>query len=63
MHDKGKVLIGLAVFLILITFPIWFSLARGGFGERLEPEVLADEPVCVLPREEMRTSHMELLDD
>ena len=63
MHDKGKVLIGLAVFLVVILFPIWFSVARGGFGDRPNPDPMTDEKVCVLPVEEMRTSHMELLDD
>jgi hypothetical protein len=66
MYDKGKVVFGLAVFLILITFPIWFSAARGGLDEKVNPVHGVDPangPDCVLPKEEMRVRHMEVLDD
>ena len=34
MHDKGKVLIGIAIFLALVLFPLWYSAAQGGDAKR-----------------------------
>ena len=34
MRDKGRVIIGLIVFLALITFPIWYNMVS---GEEAEP--------------------------
>ena len=30
MRDRGKILIGLAIFLALATFPIWYNQVSGG---------------------------------
>ena len=32
MYDSGKILIGIIVFLILFTSPIWYDLAFGNAG-------------------------------
>ncbi len=64
MFDSGKILTGIAVFLIVVTFPIWYTAARGG-AEGFDESTL-DKPTnerCVLEKDLMRTKHMEILDD
>jgi len=66
MGDKGKILFGLSVFVILVTFPFWGRLAGG------EPEVGRAELVypapskataCVEDSAWMAANHMNLLND
>jgi len=65
MFDAGKVLTGLAIFLLLLTFPLWY-----GKGRTAPPALSLDTPeirklpvrACVEPTSYMKTSHMELLD-
>jgi len=65
MNDKKKVIVGLIVLLIIGAFPVWYTLAFGGSGDRPElvyPEGLSeDEYHCVESVEFMRGNHMELL--
>lgn len=65
MYDGGKVIVGLLIFLILITFPVWYNVANGKATYRPDPVVqTANDPgrdTCILPAEEMKTKHMELL--
>ncbi len=63
MHDAGKVIIGLAIFVLLITFPIWFTLASGKAGHRPELELPKNETQCVESKEYMKAWHMDLLND
>ena len=28
MYDKGKIVVGLCIFVILVTFPIWYNLGK-----------------------------------
>lgn len=61
MYNKGTILAGLAVFALIVTFPIWFN----GFSAGPQPEVVLPEGMssCVLPAEEMRKVHMQLLNE
>jgi hypothetical protein len=59
MYDTGKIILGLVIFIVLVTFPIWFTHALG------EPE---KKPVlekatgkCVESKEYMNAWHMDLL--
>lgn len=61
MHDSGKVLTGIVIFLVVTLFPVWFSLAGGGLGEA--PAVDPGQGSCVRDRDYMKSSHMELLDE
>ena len=63
MYDAGKILAGLAVFLVLVTAPMWWNLATGADIQAPELDLPQGQPGCVLPVGEMRASHMELLDD
>ncbi len=63
MYDAPKVLLGLVIFFVLITFPIWYN-AAGGTADYV-PELA--KPVkgttCVAEVSYMRTTHMDLLNE
>ena len=61
MYDSGKIIPGLIIFVLIITFPIWYN--HGDAGEVPKPELPKDSRECVLPVMEMRTSHMQLLNE
>ena len=63
MHDAGKVIIGILVFLVLITFPIWYNVANGkaGYSPVLEKAAAGDN--CVRDSVWMTGNHMDLLND
>jgi [DsrC]-trisulfide reductase subunit J len=60
MHDGGKILTGLAVFLALALLPFWHN-AVGGTAAAPQPKIVTQEKECVAPRETIRSTHMELL--
>jgi len=62
MHDGGKVIIGLIIFLALITFPLWYNVATGKAGYVPELEKATDGP-CVRDTIYMKANHMDLLND
>lgn len=71
MYDKEKVIFGLAVFVIILTFPFWYNLGSwillgGTFPAvpeiKLTPEAQAAKE-CVMPKADMKAGHMQLLDD
>jgi len=60
MSDRSKIFAGIAVFLVLVLFPVWYNLANGKAGYR--PEVVKPKTgKCVMDTEYMLTRHMELL--
>lgn len=64
MHDRGKILIGLLIFLIVMTFPVWYNLFSG--VEPMEDPVVQTREIpgkdrCVRPAEFMKARHMDLL--
>ncbi len=61
MYDKGMILTGLFVFVLIVTFPIWYN--HGVAGDVPKPELPKDSKQCVLPAKEMRVSHMQLLNE
>ena len=61
MYDAGKVILGIVAFLVLITFPFWFTLALGNPDYRPDPELPTGR--CVEEREWMVHWHMDLLND
>jgi hypothetical protein len=63
MHDGGKIIVGVAVFVILITFPFWSNLVRGEPAGVPDPKIVTEEEECVAPTEYMRSSHMALLNE
>ncbi len=61
MPDRGMILGGLAVFLVLVTFPAWYDRTAGTTSRPPDLKLPAGEKNCVAPLGYMRTSHMELL--
>jgi hypothetical protein len=64
MKDKKLIYTGLVIFLIVVLFPIWYNLAAGTAAPAPEPKLAkeAQGKQCVLPKEEIRREHMQLLD-
>ena len=68
MRDRPLILGGLALFLVVATFPVWYNV---GAGTRADAPSLAapgpaadgagQPPRCVAPVEQMRASHMVML--
>ena len=63
MHDGGKILTGLAVFLAIVTLPLWFHAVQGAQQGAPEFKVTTESRECVEETSYMRSSHMNLLDD
>jgi hypothetical protein len=61
MRDRGLVIAGLLVFLALITLPLWLGAVKRSTSKPPELKLPENEKACVLPTEEMREKHMDLL--
>ena len=61
MYDAGKIVAGLAVFLVLVTVPVWMAALAGETPRAPELRLPAGESQCVEPAAVMRATHMELL--
>lgn len=71
LYDGGKIIIGLAIFVLLATYPFWYNLGKA----HIKPDPKTDTPAileweqkygkkeCVEQKEWMRTEHMVLLND
>jgi hypothetical protein len=64
MYNKGIIIAGLAVFIVLVTFPFWFNQGKAAPAPQriLAPEAKAAQ-ACILSAELMRTEHMQMLND
>ncbi|MFH1861484.1 MAG: sulfate reduction electron transfer complex DsrMKJOP subunit DsrJ [bacterium] len=66
MNDRGRILFGLLIFLILMTFPIWYNLLNGvtAMPELIVPtKDVPGKDRCVRSVEYMRPYHMDLLNE
>lgn len=63
MHDAGKILTGLAIFLAMLTSPIWYDAATGKASYVPEPKIVTEEKECVAPTAYMKAFHMDLLNE
>lgn len=61
MYDSGKIITGLVIFVIMITFPLWYNV--GGTEHVPNPAKPEGKKQCVGDTQFMRTSHMVLLND
>ena len=61
MSDKGKIIGGLVVFVVLVTFPLWHTLAAGGEATQPALEYPVGESQCIEDTEYMRANHMDIL--
>jgi hypothetical protein len=63
MYNKGTIIPGLIIFVLFVTFPLWFnafSTASTVPKTELPP---GGEKQCVAPLDEMRASHMVMLNE
>jgi hypothetical protein len=68
LYNRVIILAGIALFLIVVTFPFWYSRSGRAVAP---PDLKLDTPaiealkerLCVEPAPFMRTNHMKLLDD
>lgn len=63
MSDVAKIIIGLVIFICLITGPVWYVLANRSAASGPELEIITEEENCVEPVPYMRANHMDLLND
>lgn len=62
MYNSGKIIPGLIIFVLLVSFPVWYNL--GDAGTAPDPEMPKDDTLqCILPAAEMRAKHMQLLNE
>jgi hypothetical protein len=67
MYNGDKIIPGLIAFLVIMTFPVWYNMGKAA----PTPQIKIDTPViqqmgdkkCVLPKADMRTEHMQMLND
>jgi hypothetical protein len=62
MRERAIIYAALAVFLLLATFPFWYTLGAGGDSSPPDLERPRDGIQCVEDREFMAAHHMDLLD-
>jgi hypothetical protein len=63
MYDGGKIVLGLAAFIALAAFPVWYANASNESDQKPDLVLPTNETECVESTEFMRASHMDLLDD
>jgi hypothetical protein len=61
MPSRAIIYTGLAVFVVLVTFPIWFTALAGNTGYTPDPKLPAGYEHCVESKEYMKAYHMDLL--
>lgn len=59
MYGGGRIILGLVIFVGLMTFPFWYN--AGNARQLPNPEKPKNYKECVEPTQFMRTTHMQLL--
>jgi hypothetical protein len=65
MYDSGKIIAGILIFIILLTFPVWYNIVLGDpSGTPVLVKPSGDgQTECVKSASYMRTLHMDLLNE
>ncbi|MBF0551916.1 MAG: sulfate reduction electron transfer complex DsrMKJOP subunit DsrJ [Deltaproteobacteria bacterium] len=61
LYDSGKIITGIVIFVILMTFPFWFNMGRA--APKPDPKLPKNVKNCVLPKDTIKTSHMQILNN
>jgi hypothetical protein len=65
LYNRGKIIAGIVVFLIVATFPFWYGRGKAVSPPDLKLDTPAiqrlKEKLCVEPAPYMRANHMKLL--
>ncbi len=67
MYDSGKIIAGIVIFLLFVTFPFYYNMGKAV----AKPDPSVDTPVikqmekkqCIESKQAMKTLHMQLLND
>lgn len=62
MYHQKQIITGLVIFVLVCTFPFWYSLGQASY-ESPDPALPEAEEACIEPTQWMRANHMELLDE
>lgn len=62
MYDSGKIIVGLIIFVILFSSPVWLNL-MGNPEYKPDIKYPKDEKECIAPKEYMNHYHMNILDN
>lgn len=67
MYDSGKIITGIAIFVVLFTFPFWFAMGKAAPAPESNLNTPAinqlTEKKCIEDTEYMRENHMKILND
>jgi len=63
MYNKGTIIPGLAIFVLIVTSPIWLNAFMSGSTVPKVELPPGGEKECVAPASEMRAKHMVLLNE
>ncbi len=63
MHDSGKIVAGLIIFLAIVTYPAWHNAMNGKAGYIPAPKAPPDKKECIEPKQVIRIIHKDLLAD
>jgi len=61
VHDTVKVIVGIAVFLIVVLSPVWYNAVSGRASYVPQLQLPHNEKQCVEATAYMRANHIELL--
>lgn len=61
MYDAGKIITGLIIFIVLVSFPVWYLTVSQGNAASPQLEIVTEAELCVEPVSYMRANHMDLL--
>ncbi len=60
MYDRGKIIFGIIIGVVLWTFPVWYNF--GAPGPKPDVKLPVKSKQCIESKEYMRTNHMQVLD-
>jgi len=67
LYNAKRIIPGLIIFLGLITLPLWYNMGKAAPAPQPKIDTVAIQRLaqkqCVLPKEQMRTEHMQMLND
>lgn len=63
MNDRNTIITGLVIFIVIITFPVWYNMGRASSAPT--PKLVGKAKTageCVAPKDYMKLEHMQILD-
>jgi len=63
MYDGKKIILGLLIFLGILSYPFWHNAISGKMGYVPKPELPKERKECIEPKEMIRLNHKDLLED